>query len=81
MLHVLFASAYQLEAAGEFYQGADPAGNAAMELGWRTSIRGKWIINFGIEILNYFYLRINTQIKLFDVHPFRISFNLPDYIN
>ena len=81
LLHVLFASAYQLEAAGEFYKGADPAGNAAIELGWRTSIRGRWVINFGIEILDYFYLRIKTETKLFDVHPFRIGFNLPDYID
>ena len=77
--HALFSSTYLAELASEMFKSNANAGS--FNVGWRISGRLWWEINFGMNILDFFWVIVASRVTLLDSHPIKVQMTVPDYVD
>jgi hypothetical protein len=77
--HALFSSTYNAELSSEMFKA--PADTGRFNIGWRAAGRLSWEINLGMNILDFFYVIIQSKVMLLDTHPIKLQMTIPDYVD
>ena len=55
--------------------------NGRFNIGWRVSGRLWWEINFGMNILDFMWVIVQSRVTLVDSHPIKVQMTVPDYVD
>ena len=77
--HALFSSTYLAELASEMFKTNTT--NGRFNIGWRVSGRLWWEINFGMNILDFMWVIVQSRVTLVDSHPIKVQMTVPDYVD
>lgn len=77
--HALFSSTYNAELSSEMFKA--PADTGRFNIGLRAAGRLSWEVNLGMNILDFFYVIVQSKVMLLDSHPIKLQMTIPDYVD